>query len=77
MHPVTVLLTDHTNAVHTGASGGTLPFTSAQWQAGLETTITDLHPSKAKIAILGDSVTFDRSPNCASPTTPSKSRSAT
>lgn len=63
LHPVTVLLADHTNSVYTGASGGTQPFTSAQWQAGMETTIADLHPSKAKIAILGDSVTFDRSPN--------------
>jgi hypothetical protein len=63
LHPVTVLLADHTNDVYTGASGGAQPFTSAQWQAGMQTTITDLLPSKAKIAVLGDSVTFDRSPN--------------
>ncbi len=63
LHPVTVLLADHTANVYTAASGGTVPFTSAAWQAGMETTITDLHPSKAKIAIIGDSVTFDRSPN--------------
>jgi hypothetical protein len=62
LHPVTVLLADHTNDVYTGASGGTQLFTSAQWQAGMEATITALHPSKAKIAILGDAVTFDRSP---------------
>jgi SGNH domain (fused to AT3 domains) len=63
IHPVTVLLADHTNGVFTGASGGTQTFTSAAWQTGMETTIVDLRPSKAKIAVLGDSVTYDRSPN--------------
>jgi SGNH domain (fused to AT3 domains) len=62
-HPVTVLLADHTNGVFTGASGGTQTFTSAAWQTGMETTIVDLKPSRAKIAVLGDSVTYDRSPN--------------
>jgi len=63
LRPVTVLLADHTNGVVTAASGGKQPFTSAQWQSGMEATITDLHPSRAKIAVLGDAVTFDRSPN--------------
>ncbi len=62
MHPLTVLLSDHTNAVYTAASSGTQLFTSAQWQAGEQTTITDLHPSRAKLAVLGDFVTFDLAP---------------
>jgi SGNH domain (fused to AT3 domains) len=62
MHPVTVLLSDHTNAVYTAASNGAQLFTSAQWQVGEETTITDLHASKAKIAVLGDFITFDQAP---------------
>lgn len=62
LHPQTVLLSDHTNSVYTAASDGSQLFTSAQWQAGEETTITDLHASKAKIAVLGDFVTFDVAP---------------
>ena len=62
LHPVTVLLSDHTNDVFTAASSGTLPFTSAQWQAGLQATITALRPSKAKLAVIGDFTTFDQAP---------------
>ena len=77
LHPLTVLLSDHTNAVYTAASNGSQSFTSAQWQAGEETTITDLRPSKAKIAVLGDFVTFDQAPPNASRRTRRRSRSAT
>ena len=62
LHPVTVLLTDYTYGVDTAASSGTQTFTSAQWQAGMQTTITDLKPSKAKLAILGDIDTFNIPP---------------
>jgi hypothetical protein len=62
LHPVGVVLTDHANGVYTAASSGTLPFTSAEWQAGMETTISSLAPSKAKVGILGDTNTFDISP---------------
>jgi len=62
IHPLTVLLTDHTNGVHSAASSGTQPFTSAEWQAGLQTTIAELKPSKAKLAVIGDPVTFDTEP---------------
>jgi len=62
LHPVTVLLTDHTNGVTSAASMGTQQFTAPQWQAGMQTTITDLQPSNAKIAIIGDTNTFNLSP---------------
>lgn len=64
-HPVLVVLAERTYGIYSAASGGTLTFTDAQWQAGLETTITDLKASKAKIAVLGDLVTFDTDvPQC-------------
>src|SRR5271170_7111528 len=56
LHPTTVLLAERTWGIYTAASGGTKSFTSAQWQAGLQSTITDLSPSKARIAVLGDFV---------------------
>ena len=36
------------------AQGGTIPFSSAAWQAGLETTINALKGAHTKIALLGD-----------------------
>jgi hypothetical protein len=62
LHPMSVVLTDHANGVYTAASSGTQPFTSAAWQAGMQTTIASLAPSKAKLAILGDTNTFDLAP---------------
>jgi len=62
LHPVTVLLADYTVGVYSAASNGSQLFTSAEWQAGMETTITDLAPSNAKLAVLGDSVTFNIAP---------------
>jgi hypothetical protein len=62
LHPVTVLLADYTVGVYSAASGGSQLFTSAEWQTGMQTTITDLAPSSAKLAVLGDSVTFNIAP---------------
>lgn len=62
LHPVTVLLADYTVGVDSAASNGTQLFTSAEWQAGMQQTLTDLQPSRAKLAILGDSVTFAIAP---------------
>jgi hypothetical protein len=62
LHPVTVLLADYTVGVYSAASSGSQLFTTAEWQAGMETTITDLAPSSAKLAVLGDSVTFNIAP---------------
>jgi hypothetical protein len=59
LHPTTVLITDHTEGVYSAASGGTATFTAAQWQAGMETTLVALAPSKSKLAIIGDMDTFD------------------
>ena len=59
LHPVAIVLAERTYGIYSAASNGTLTFTDAQWQAGLETTILDLKASKAKIAVLGDIVTFD------------------
>ncbi|MEI6700932.1 MAG: SGNH hydrolase domain-containing protein, partial [Actinomycetota bacterium] len=36
------------------AQGGTVPFSSASWQAGLQTTIAALKGAHTKIALLGD-----------------------
>jgi SGNH domain (fused to AT3 domains) len=52
--PVAVILGDRTSL---DASIG--PVTSAQWQAALTTTINDLNPSGAKIAVLGDIQVFN------------------
>jgi hypothetical protein len=62
LRPVTVLVTDHTAGVVSAASSGAQPFTSAQWQQGTETTLLGLRRSTAKLAIIGDPVTFDTPP---------------
>jgi hypothetical protein len=62
LHPATVVLTDHTAGIFTAASTGTQPFTAPQWEAGMKATISALRPSRAKLAILGDPVTFGFSP---------------
>jgi hypothetical protein len=62
LKPVLVVLAERTYDVYSSASGGTATFTDAQWETGLETTITDLAPSKAKIAVLGDIVTLSTPP---------------
>jgi len=59
LHPVLVVLADRTTSTYTLASQGTQLFTDAQWKSGLETTITGLAASKAKIAILGDTTAFN------------------
>jgi hypothetical protein len=64
-HPLTILLADRTYNVRSAASGGTSTFTEAQWQAGMETTISTLRPSKAHIVVLGDITVLDQSvPSC-------------
>jgi hypothetical protein len=60
--PTAIVLTDHTNAVYSAASNGSSLFTSAEWQAGMQTTVSDLKASGAKIAILGDTITFNQVP---------------
>ena len=62
LHPKAILLAERTYGIYSLASSGTQTFTDAQWTAGLETTITDLKPSKAKIAVIGDIQTFNTSP---------------
>jgi hypothetical protein len=62
LKPKVVVLAERTYGVYSAASGGTATFTDAQWEAGLEATITGLAPSKAKVVVLGDIVTLQGSP---------------
>lgn len=59
LHPAAIVLAERTYGIYSAASGGTQLFTDAQWTQGLETTIATLQPSGAKIAVLGDIITFD------------------